>query len=86
VTGHEQLRADLLGFVRERDHDHQIDAETSLIRSALIDSLALFQLYLHVEQLTGQAIDPTTFDIAEEWDTVNDIVDFIVSATDGRSG
>jgi acyl carrier protein len=80
VTRPERLRAELLEFAqhaRGPGVDGRLDAETSLIRSSLFDSLALFQLYLHVEELTDAPLDPTTFDIAEEWDTVNDIVDFI---------
>jgi acyl carrier protein len=80
MTRREQLRSDLLGFLDRAEvatGNGEIDTETSLIRSGLIDSLTLFQLFLHVEREVATPLDPTTFDLAEEWDTVNDIVRFI---------
>jgi acyl carrier protein len=50
---------------------------TSLIRSGLFDSVILLNLVLWVEEKAGTPIDPTGFDLVEEWDTVADIVKFV---------
>jgi len=49
----------------------------SLIASGLFDSLALFNLVLWIEAKTGRAIDPTSVDIAQEWDSVADILRYL---------
>ncbi len=51
--------------------------ETSLIRSGLLDSLALFNLALWVEREAGQPFDLTSLDLSREWDTVAGIVEFV---------
>jgi GNAT superfamily N-acetyltransferase/acyl carrier protein len=89
-----ELRQRVLHFVRASDvpFDGELNDRTSLLRSGVLDSLALFNLALWIENEVGQPIDLTTFDLMEEWDTVNDIVCFIdrklgketVFATTGR--
>ncbi len=89
-----ELKQRVLGFVRASDvpFDGELTDRTSLLRSGVFDSLALFNLALWIENEVGQSIDLTTFDLMEEWDTVNDIVRFIdrklgkedVLATRGR--
>lgn len=73
------LHEQLLAFIRNTDVALAEDfgSDTSLIRSGLFDSLALFQLLLWVEDKLGSPIDLLNFDLAAEWDTVNDIVRFI---------
>lgn len=75
--GRDSLREQLLEFIEGISVDGQLTPDTSLIRSSLFDSLNLFQLFLFVERQTGAPLDPTTFDLAAEWDTVNDIVEFV---------
>jgi acyl carrier protein len=53
------------------------DADTSLVRSGIIDSLALYQLILWIEEQVGKPVDPTRFDLASELDTVASITSFV---------
>jgi acyl carrier protein len=57
--------------------DGRLDVDTPLIASGLFDSLALFNLLVWIEQRIGAPIDPTSLDLAKEWDTVDDIVRFV---------
>ena len=50
---------------------------TSLVRSGILDSLALYRLILWIEEQIGKPVDPTRFDLAEEFDTIGDIVHFV---------
>ena len=51
--------------------------DTSLIRSGLLDSIALFDLALWVEDRVGSTLDLSSFDLAAEWDTPAKLVAFI---------
>ncbi|MGE5278010.1 MAG: hypothetical protein ACM3SU_13515 [Acidobacteriota bacterium] len=51
--------------------------ETSLLRSGLLDSTALFHLVEWIERRVGAPIDPTSLDLVSEWDTASRIVAFI---------
>jgi acyl carrier protein len=53
------------------------DRDTSLVRSGIIDSLALYQLILWIEERVGKPVDPTKFDLADELDTVTSIANFV---------
>ena len=53
------------------------DSDTSLVRSGIIDSLALYQLILWIEEQVGRPVDPTKFDLASELDTVSSITRFV---------
>lgn len=53
------------------------DGDTSLVRSGVIDSLALYQLILWIEEQVGKPVDPTKFDLASELDTVTGITRFV---------
>jgi acyl carrier protein len=57
--------------------DGGINADTPLIESGQFDSLALFNLVVWIEQQIGATIDPTSVDVAAEWNSVNDILSFI---------
>lgn len=48
-----------------------------LISSGLLDSLALFNLSVWVEEKLGSPIDPTTFDVTQAWDSVESILRFV---------
>jgi len=51
--------------------------ETSLLRSGLFDSTALFHLVEWIESRVGAPVDPTSLDLVHEWDTVSRILAFI---------
>ena len=51
--------------------------DTSLIQSGILDSAALFELALWVEDRVVPGLDLTTFDLAEEWDTIGKLLSFI---------
>ena len=63
---------ELLRFLRGLDlpPSVEITEETSLLRSGLFDSLALFHLTDWIEQRLGAPVDPSAIDLVEEWDTV----------------
>jgi acyl carrier protein len=54
-----------------------VDEDTPLIRSGLLDSLALFHLVEWIEREVGGPVDPSTFDFAADWNTVSGVLDFI---------
>jgi acyl carrier protein len=73
------LRDELTALIEEWDverGDH-LQEDTSLIRSGLLDSMALFNLAMWIERQIGAPIDPSSFDLSREWDTMSDIVNFI---------
>ncbi|MGH7787063.1 MAG: hypothetical protein ACRERC_09375 [Candidatus Binatia bacterium] len=72
-------RADLLRALEESGADlpADLDATTPLITSGLLDSAALFQVALWVEEQVADGLDLTAFDLAVEWDTVAGIEAFI---------
>ena len=72
-------RLQLLDFLRETLSDPRLDLEenASLIRSGLLDSSALFSLALWIENHTNSPIDPASFDLPTEWDTMACILAFI---------
>lgn len=72
-------RTQLLDFLSETlpDLSLKIRDDTSLIQSGLLDSSALFNLALWIENHTNSPIDPASFDLPTEWDTVACILEFI---------
>ena len=70
------LRDELLAFLADQGVEPDGDGEL-LFESGLLDSLALFNLVLWIEERTGAPIDPTSFDLAQEWASVRDIVAFV---------
>lgn len=74
------LRERLIVFLKEQDVQIPESGpleDTSLIRSGLLDSLALFNLALWVEREAGRPFDLTALDLSREWDTVAGIVGFV---------
>ena len=73
------LRAELLRVIAQSGaavpDDVQDDA--SLIRSGLLDSTALFELAVWIEERIAPGLDLTTFDLAEEWDTLRKLMLFV---------
>ena len=72
-------RDDVIAFVESLNltMPKNWDGDTSLVRSGIIDSLALYQLILWIEERIGKPVDPTKFDLASELDTVTSITDFV---------
>jgi acyl carrier protein len=82
----EPQREDLLRVIRESGValPPDFDDDTSLIRSGLVDSTALFDVVLWVEERIAPGIDLTDLDLTEEWDTVRKLLAFV--ARHGRAG
>lgn len=53
------------------------DDDVSLISSGLLDSTALFELVLWIEDHVAPGLDVTRFDLGEEWDTITKLLAFI---------
>jgi acyl carrier protein len=63
-----------------------LDDQTSLIASGLLDSLALFNLIQWIEQKTGRRIDPTSVNVAAQWDSITSILEYIENSTKTATG
>lgn len=72
-------RDDLLALLDSWDLElsEPLKDDTSLIKSGIFDSLALWNLLLWVEEQIGRPVDPTSIDLVEEWDTVADVIRFL---------
>lgn len=70
-----ELRALLESW--DLDLDDELRDDTSLIRSGLLDSTALFRLVVWLETQTGAPVNPAEHDLTAEWDTIDDILRFI---------
>jgi acyl carrier protein len=57
----------------------QLGDRSPLISTGVLDSLALFNLTIWVEEQVGAPVDPTTFDLATEWNTIGGILRFVES-------
>ena len=81
------IRVRLLALLEESNRVGQIPIrdDTSLIRSGLIDSLALFNLAAWVEREVDHPLDLTAVDLREEWDTIPRIIGFIERNRGGGS-
>ena len=73
------LREQLIDLITENnlELDGELSDGMSLIKSGHFDSMALFNLALWVEENIDSKVDITAIDIAEKWDTISDILDFI---------
>jgi acyl carrier protein len=73
------LRDELVEFLVEQrvGVPRDLDDATSLIESGLLDSLALFNLTFWIEERVGVPLDPTSIDVAREWNSVRDILAFL---------
>ena len=76
---HHRLRAFVERTIEEngKELDGPLTDNASLLRSGLLDSLALLQLAAWVEAEVDAPLDLTGLDLAAEWDTMADIVQFI---------
>jgi acyl carrier protein len=74
------LHDELLALIEEEsefDLIKNIDDRTSLIKSGIFDSRALFNLAVWIQEKIGTELDFTQFELAEEWDTIENIIAFI---------
>lgn len=80
------LRDDLVRAIEESGATLPADFndDTSLISSGILDSTALFELALWIEDRVVPGLDLTTFDLAEEWDTIAKLLAFIGRHGKGR--
>jgi acyl carrier protein len=65
--------------------DGELSDDTSLIKSGLIDSLALFNVALFIESEIGGELDVATLNIAEDWDTITDMHRYILTHRRGQA-
>ena len=74
------LREKLVNLLDEGkvDPDLNITDDTPLISSGQIDSMALFNLALWIEEEMNSKLDITTLDPLKEWDTIEDILNFVM--------
>jgi acyl carrier protein len=75
----QSLRDKLIAVLEASDVnlDGELKEGTSLIKSGKLDSLGLFNVALFVEREIGGKVDITAFDLAKEWNTITDILNFI---------
>lgn len=71
----EVLKASNLGL------DGDLGDDTSLIKSGKIDSLGLFNLAVFIEKEVGCRVDVGAYELADEWNTIPDILHFIAKLT-----
>jgi acyl carrier protein len=76
---HDRLAVYIENKIRELDKElkGELTDETSLIKSGLLDSLALLQLAMWIEVEMNSEVDLATIDLSKEWDTIADIIRFI---------
>ena len=74
-----RLRDKLVAVIEmsEVNLEGEITDDTSLIRSGVLDSLTLFNIATFVEEEISRDVDISAFDLAKEWDSINDILNFI---------
>jgi len=69
----------VIAFLRTTDAELPADVSpmTSLLRSGLLDSLALFHLFEWVELQLGCPVDVLSLDLVRDWDTPKDVADYV---------
>jgi acyl carrier protein len=77
--GREDLRRELeaLLLATGRVAAADLASDSPLITSGRIDSVALFNLALWVEQAIGAPVDLTRLALPSQWDTVGRILDYV---------
>jgi len=73
------LRKELVELIQGWDLEFEapVQDDTALITSGMLDSQALFNLMLWIEKQVGRPIDPASVEIADEWNTVGDVIGYI---------
>lgn len=54
-----------------------VSADTSLLSSGMVDSLALFRLLEWIESRLGATVDVLSLNLPDDWDTPRAISDFV---------
>jgi len=81
----EQLRKKLMDFIDVKTKSSgksipdDFSDDTPLITSGLIESLHLLELALLLEEEVSSSFDLTILDFTVEWNTINDMVNFVDS-------
>jgi aryl carrier-like protein len=73
------LRSQLFSFIRGLSPDPrgELNEQTSLLQSGLLDSAATLQLAEWIQREVGADVDLLQFDLSREWNTIIDIENFI---------
>jgi acyl carrier protein len=73
------VREEVIAFLQRCGLEElgQITGDTALISSGLLDSLALFNLVVWVEERLGVPLDPSAVDLTTEWATVDALARFV---------
>lgn len=73
------LRRELHALLAEcaPDLDGEMADDCPLISSGIVESVALLNVAVWVDDRVGGGLDLTGFDLAAEWDTVAGILDFV---------
>ena len=75
---HDGLRELIVAALKERgESSADLNDTSSLIRSGLLDSLALLQVAIWIEKQTSTRIDLRSLDMREEWDSIRDICAYV---------
>ena len=79
ATPESSLRTRLISLFRDLNvgTDSEWNADTSLLRSGLLDSLATLQLAEWIQREVSADVDLLQFDLSEEWETIASIERFI---------
>jgi acyl carrier protein len=76
------LRDELLRFLADQGVELPDEGDAApLLEMGLLDSLALFNLALWIEEHTGAPVDPTAFEVEKEWGSVRAILAFVSART-----
>jgi acyl carrier protein len=75
MVRHDELMKALAGWSPSLGNG--VERDTPLLSSGRLDSVALFQLLLWIENKVGHSIDVTAIDMPAEWNTVDSILAFI---------
>ena len=78
----EQRRGELVTLLADSvtGIDHTLGLNEPLISSGRVNSLALFKLALWIEEQSPRPIDIAAIDIAQAWDSLERILDFLERA------
>jgi len=81
-------RRELVALIIELAPDvaAELGDETPLISSGLVESVALLNLALWVEEQIDSTVELGAFDLAAEWDTPSAILDFVERHREAPSG
>jgi acyl carrier protein len=77
------LQEHLLAYLGGQLPGQEVNADTPLLTSGLLDSVAFIDLMAWIEQEIGSAIDADAIENPlKDWNTVRDIVNFVAGRND----